>query len=101
MQQRSITKLRGLDYDLNKLQDNIYNSIGPLLTNSLNWGIIIPDIVLLANTPLPIDHTLGRQPQGWVIIDRTTNSSVWRNSWNQRSITITANANTTVSLYVF
>lgn len=101
MQQRSITKLRGLDYDLNKLQDNIYNSIGPLLTNSLNWGIILADITFVANIALTIDHTLGRQPQGWIVIDKTSNSTVWRNSWNQRSITFTADANTTVSLYIF
>lgn len=101
MTQRVISKIRGLTFEVNKLQDNIVNAVGPLLTNPINYGIILESIQLDGSTPLTIDHLLGRQPLGWIVVDKSAAGSPYRTAWDTRTITLHANSAVTLSIYIF
>lgn len=98
---RQIQKVRGLDQPINRMQDNIINALQPLLTSEINYGIIIKDIILDGTNPVSVDHRLGRQPQGWFIVDITAASGIFREAWDTRTITLNASAATTISIYLF
>lgn len=100
-QQRSLAKIRGLEYNVNKLQDNVANVLEPLLTNPINFGIILKDIVLDGVNSKTVDHLLARQPQGWIVIDQNSAAVPYRTLWNSKTITFEASAPVTFSIYIF
>lgn len=83
------------------MQDNIVNALQPLLTSEINYGIIIKDITLDGVNPTVVDHKLGRQPQGWFIVDITSPSAIFREGWDTRTIKLNASAATQISIYLF
>jgi len=100
-QQRALQKIRGLPYDVNKLQDNVSAAITPILTNPLNYGIILPNVEVPGAAPVTIEHKLGRQPLGWIVIDKTKQADVWKISWSDKFITLDSSAVTSINLYIF
>jgi hypothetical protein len=84
------------------MQKQWASQLNPILGNPLLQGSAISQINLTANVPLTINHYLGRQMQGWFITDITTNAIVWRTKpMNSQTLTLEANSNTTISLWVF
>lgn len=76
--------------------------LNPVLANPMLSGNQIDNIVLVANTPLQINHKLSRLPQGWFVVDNIANTAVWRTqSFNPNTITLEASANTTISLWIY
>lgn len=78
------------------------SQLDPVLANSLMQGSILPNIILDANVPLTFNHYLGRQMIGWILIDNTAYCEIKRTSpLNSQTLTLEANANTSISLWVF
>lgn len=78
------------------------SELDPLLSNPLTQGSLLKSINLTANTALVINHYLGRQMQGWFIVDNTSFCEIKRTApLNNQTLTLEANANTTISLWVF
>ena len=100
-QQRSLVKIRGLEYNVNKLQDNISAVLEPVLTNPINFGIIVRDIVLPGSADVSINHLLARQPQGWFVIDTNASDFPYRVKWDAKTITFNSAGPVTVSIYIF
>lgn len=76
--------------------------LNPIIAVPFLSGIQIANIVLVATTPLAINHLLQRMPQGWFLTDNTANAVVWRSSpLNDLTITLESSANTTISFWVF
>lgn len=76
--------------------------INPILALPILNGNQIDSIKLIANTPTPVNHLLGRMPQGWFLTDNTENAVIWRTQpFNQFSVILEASANTTISFWVF
>lgn len=77
-------------------------TINPILAIPMLHGNQIDDIVLAANMPLAINHLLQALPQGWFLVDNTANAVVWRSApLNNLTITLTASADTTISIWVY
>mgnify|MGYP001604000278 CR=1 FL=1 len=60
--------------------------------------------VAIGTTSTKVSHGLGRVPKGWVVVDRTTDTRVFRDSTGtERATYLTLKASTaaTVSLWVF
>ena len=57
--------------------------------------------VIINTTDTVINHGLGITPNGWLILDKQANSTVWRVSWNDKQITLRASAQVTIKLWVF
>ena len=76
-------------------------SLNPVLANPLNNVQILSNITLVsgANT---ISHKLGRQMQGWFLVDLQASVSVYRSEpFNPNTLILTASGPATCSIGVF
>lgn len=90
------------DQTMMLLQKQWSSELRPLLANPLTQGMQLNNITLVANTPLTFPHYLGRQMQGWWPTDNTAFCEIKRTlPLNSQTLTLEANANTTISLWVF
>lgn len=71
-------------------------------TNPLISGRLISDVVLGA-TAVNIAHKLGRELQGWIVVDKNAQQDIWRSSTAlpKTFLTLTAAGTVTASLWVF
>lgn len=76
-------------------------AINPFLSLPILNGNQIDDIILVATTPLAINHLLQREPQGWFLVDNVANAVVWRTAQNKNTITLESNVTTTISIWVY
>lgn len=84
------------------MQKQWASQLNPLLDNPIIQGFSISNISLVANVPITLNHYLGRQMQGWFITDINSNAIIWRTKpMNSQTLTLEANANTVVSLWIF
>lgn len=78
------------------------STINPILALPILNGNLIKDINLTMSIPQSVNHLLGRMPQGWFLTDNTANAVIHRSAdFTQYSITLTSNADTTISIWVF
>lgn len=97
---KSLKRVNFKSEEANLLQENVYqflNQINPI-TNS---GILLFNVSVGASAT-KIDHRLGRKPQGFYIIDKTSDSNVWRSApFDDLYLTLTSSSPTTISLWIF
>jgi hypothetical protein len=75
--------------------------LNPVITNPLN-GIQVLQNVALINGATVVNHRLGKQMQGWFIVDMDSAATVYRSApLNDKTITLTSNAAVNVNLAVF
>lgn len=75
--------------------------LDPLLKNPISGSSILSSIQLNSGTTV-INHKLGRQMQGWFIIDITGPATIYRAApFNNKTLTLNSSASVTVSLGVF
>jgi hypothetical protein len=75
--------------------------LNPVITNLLN-GIQVLQNVALINGATVVNHRLGKQMQGWFIVDMDSAAIVYRSApLNDKTITLTSNAAVNVNLAVF
>lgn len=73
----------------------------PWLNNPASSGAYIFNQSLILGVTV-VNHKLGRKPQGWTVIDINGAATVYRSQpFNDLTLTLTASAGVTVSLYVF
>ena len=88
--------------DLVSLATRWKSILDPLLANPINsTSIVQPTPISLAIGNNTINHKLGRQPQGWFIVDITAASDIYRVSWSDKTIVLNSSALTTIKLGVF
>lgn len=79
-------------------------TLNPVLANPLVSGLVLKDVSLLLGTNT-INHRLGRELQGWVIVRNNANATFYDNQTNnqlgQFNLILIASANAVVSIYVF
>ena len=90
------------DQDLMLMQKSWASQINPVLSNVFLQGSFLTNINLVANTPLVINHYLGKQMNGWLVVDNTAFCEVKRIApLNNSTLTLEANATTSISLWCF
>lgn len=78
------------------------STLNPVLSIPFLSGLQIENIILKAAVPKAINHLLQRMQQGWFLTDNSADSRVWRTkAFNDLTLTLEANADTTVSIWVF
>lgn len=60
----SLPLVQTTNREVNQLQQNIKTAVNPLLSNPLNQGLLLQDIVLVVGTN-NINHKLNRALIGW------------------------------------
>jgi len=84
-----------------QLQENVQQAITPIINSEIIDGLIIKDIEVLTGTKKVISHKLGRTPNGFAIVKRNANSTVWNGTIDKKTIELNSSANVTISLWVF
>jgi hypothetical protein len=83
------------------LQTKWKQEIQPALQGAIIQGQYLTGINLINGTTV-INHLLGRQMQGWMIGDIDAAATIYRSApLNAKTLTLTSNAATSVSLWVF
>lgn len=77
------------------------SDLNPLLANPLNNVQIIPNISLI-NGATVINHKLGKNMQGWFLVDQQGPATIYRSApMNSLTLTLTSSAAVVVSIGVF
>ena len=94
--------IRTKNSELDRVQSNVQLFSNELTTNPLLDGVLLKDIDLTTTETL-VNHTLGRLPQGWIIIKKDAAQDVYESgtTLQQRFLSLTAGGAVTVSLWVF
>jgi hypothetical protein len=78
------------------------SSLNPLLALPLVNGQQLDGIILVANKPQNINHSLGQLPKGWYIVDINAAATVYRTQpFNDKTITLESSANATISIWIY
>lgn len=105
MSLKSYKRVVTTDPKLERIQENVQAAIGPLLQASIIDGILLKGVVLTTGQPNLIEHKLGREPLGWLLVRKRATADVWDaqddNSLPSRSLDLRSSATVTVDLWVF
>lgn len=75
--------------------------LNPLIAFAPTQGLLLKSIHL-NNGVTVVDHKLGKVLQGWIVIDKDANANIYRSAaLNNLTLTLTSDAATNVSLWVF
>lgn len=110
-----ITKIANVqtgDRNINQLQQNIQQAITQIVSNPILNGILLnAQAVLTASNPTAINHNLGRNLLGWIVVGNSAQSYAWDSQSSNtaanghagidKTLLLNVSANTTVTLYVF
>lgn len=78
------------------------SKLNPLLANHITQGLAITGIVLNSGVPMTIPTGLSRMQQGWFITDKLAYADIQRIApFNSNNLTLEANADTTISIWVY
>lgn len=69
--------IRGIGYDGSKAQDNTSSALQTLVRDN---PILDSNVVKarLVSSDTEVFHGLGREPVGWVVVDKVDNCNVWQ-----------------------
>lgn len=93
-----------LNYITTELTDKnstIQDLITTIQNNPIINGRLIKEINVVSTADKVIDHGLGRVPNGYIIVSKTTNCDLVFKSSDKLTITLRSSANSTLSLWVF
>lgn len=77
------------------------STINPFLSNPLNGVSILKDVNLSTGSNV-INHLLATKQQGWFLVDAQGPAVIYRSAqFNDKTLTLTTDANVTVSIGVF
>lgn len=100
----TLPQFQSNDKDFQLMQNAWASAINPIINNPTNQGIILPNVIL-ASGDNTINHLLGRNLQGWVVIRKSAAADIYdKQSTNQMpnlTLVLNASAPVTVSLEVF
>ena len=90
---------------LNRLQDNIEQTFKPLINSAIGDGQVIKSVYLAASTDTLVDHKLGREAIGYIVVKKDAAAVVFDkpnvNAAKNRFLTLNSTVNVTVDLWVF
>lgn len=88
--------------EVQRLQDNLSNAIGPVLKNLLIDGNLIKNIILVSGVSNLVPHLLGRKPLICFVVRKNATADVWEStaSATEKFVSLSCSANCTVSLWV-
>lgn len=98
---RFLRRIQGGGEELQRFQDSVINTFQPLLNSEIVFGVILKG-ELLGTTATRVEHKLGREPIGWLIITKDKASDIYSTARDSRTLSLTASvADTTVDIWVF
>lgn len=87
-----LKKIITKDEELNRVQDAIKVAYDPLVAVPFTKNQIVTINFPVANTDVPIAHSLPSVPQGFVVLDVTANAVIYRSIWDKNVINLRSTA---------
>ena len=91
-------------FHLTQIQDNTNQALKEISNIALLKGVFVAAF-LTTGVDNSVDTGLGRQYQGFIVVDIDANATVWRsttaNPFPDKMIFLRSSANTSVTLYIF
>jgi len=90
--------------EINQIQSNIATILNPIQANPMSSGIILSGVVLASGSNV-IQHTLDRSLQGYIVILKSANVTIYdsqsTNSTPNLTLVLVSSGAATISLYLF
>lgn len=101
---RAFKKL-GISEEDSKFQDNVNETFGSILGSQILDGVLLTDIELTTGVSNNIEHKLGREIIGYIIVKKNANSIIWdsqdTNKLSNLTLVLNCSANVKISLWIF
>lgn len=101
---KNFKKIYTQDQALMQVQDSVAESVQSLTKIPILESNLLTNISI-GTTATAVDHGLGRQPFGFIVVDSTANVQVWRSSTPSEApsklLMLQASSAATVSLLIF
>jgi hypothetical protein len=100
-------RIRSQNNDIRLLQDAVDPVFKGILSSRILDGNLLEDITITGGTPLTIDHKLGRELKGWIVVRQDVSTQIWdsqdTNPVPSSTLILNATAATvvTINLWVF
>lgn len=97
----NFARARSNDLSFNRLESSFVNFAQKLSKTPILNGLLIED-VSITTAQTEIQHNLGRDLVGWIVVDKDTDGRVWRvDSGNANVLKLDCSADMIISLWVF
>lgn len=100
---KALKTIKPEGYELTSIQRNMKEFTKQLEVNPLLGGILLENITLTTGNNT-VNHKLGRNIRGWIVVDKSAASDIYKVGTQpapSRNIVLNSSAPVTVSLYVF
>lgn len=101
----SFRKIGTESFELKQVQENIEQTFKSVLSNPLLDGVLLSDIGLTTGSPNMVEHKLGRQPLGYIVVKRSAAATISdvksEKVVEQNFLKLNTSTNVTISLWVF
>lgn len=102
---RTLERVRTSDPDLRAVQDNVAAVVRDIGGRALLDGLLLDGVEVTTGAPVTVNHGLGRDLIGWVVVRKSATADVWdsqsTNRMPARSLVLNSSANVTLSIWVF
>lgn len=99
MELKPYKKLTGLEYELSKTVQYTEEYLAQLTPLIFLKGNLLSITVTTSATAF--NHGLQQVPQGWIILDKDSNSNVWKLGATTTTISFSASAASNIKVWVF
>lgn len=102
---KDLKKISPTTEELARMQSNLENWAASVQKSGLSNGVLLSGILLNSSIVNNIEHKLGRQLQGWIVVGQNVNAQIWdnqdANTFKTKFLALRSSANVTVNLWVF
>jgi hypothetical protein len=95
-------RVKDIDEKLTEVQDAAASSFASIINKQILAGRLVT-VPIPAGLAVMYPHGLGREIQGWVVVDKDADANVYRTNKNNPKLflNLTATAQVTLKLWVF
>ena len=88
------------DVALSRMEQNVQEWANQVSGIPILDGVLLTDLDV-STTATWFAHGLGRQPRGWMVVDKNADARIWRTDWNSTRIQLDASSAANISIWVF
>lgn len=99
MELKPYKKLTGLEYNLSKTVQFTEEFNKQFINNPFLVGNVFNATITTATAT--INHGLGVNPLGWLILDQDADARVWKVSSDEKSIILDSSATVNIKIWIF
>jgi hypothetical protein len=101
----NLKKVGTQDKDLQKVQQNVENTIEPIIRKEIVDGVLLKKVCLEPGVSNEVKHSLGRKPLGWIVVRKRADARIWDvqdfNNNPSKTLSIACSHSVTVDLWIF